>query len=114
MVCTLWKVVTVHLYFGNDMVGLITKSLLHCICISGPFNLPDATIKRISNLKEVPVPTLEVKVKIKCRYCCLVLLFFCLRCFGLWLGYHGDLAAEVIAALLCLQHLSTNTSNQLG
>lgn len=70
MVCTLWKVVTVHLYFGNDMVGLITKSLLHCICISGPFNLPDATIKRISNLKEVPVPTLEVKVKIKCRYCC--------------------------------------------
>lgn len=34
----------------------------------GPFNLPDATIKRISNLKEVPVPTLEVKVDPLCRY----------------------------------------------
>lgn len=32
------------------------------MCISGPLNLPDVTIKRISNLKEVPVPTLEVKV----------------------------------------------------
>ncbi|CAH3032263.1 unnamed protein product [Porites lobata] len=34
----------------------------------GPFNLQDVTIKRISNLKEVPVPTLEVEVDPLCRY----------------------------------------------
>jgi len=34
----------------------------------GPFNLPDVTIKRISKLKEVPVPTMEVKVDPLCRY----------------------------------------------
>ncbi|XP_074626555.1 serine-protein kinase ATM-like isoform X2 [Acropora palmata] len=34
----------------------------------GPFNLPDVTIKRISNLREVPVPTLDVKVDPLCRY----------------------------------------------
>ena len=32
------------------------------MCTLGPFNLPDVTIKRISKLKEVPVPTVEVKV----------------------------------------------------
>ena len=34
--------------------------------ILGPFNLQDVTIKRISNLKEVPVPTLEVQVNGPC------------------------------------------------
>lgn len=34
----------------------------------GPFNLPDVTIRRISNLREVPVPTLDVKVDPLCRY----------------------------------------------
>ena len=42
--------------------GWVTLKL--SLYISGPFNLPDVTIKRISNLREVPVPTLDVKVRI--------------------------------------------------
>ena len=46
---------------------------IYCIPIPGPFNLPEVTIKRIANLKEVPVPTMEVKVKKidDCFHCCL-------------------------------------------
>lgn len=50
--------------------------------ISGPFNLPDVTIKRISNLKEVPVPTLEVKVNsnfVVAVFCLFVCLVDCFR-----------------------------------
>lgn len=39
-------------------------TLKFSLYISGPFNLPDVTINRISNLREVPVPTLDVKVRI--------------------------------------------------
>ena len=42
---------------------IITISLY--FCVSGPFNLPEITIKRIANLQEVPVPTIEVKVEIE-------------------------------------------------
>lgn len=49
-------------------IELAYVNVMHLKNERGPFNLPEITIKRIANLQEVPVPTIEVKVDPLCRY----------------------------------------------